>query len=105
MSIRCVNKNEEGEYMGRGSPLGNPFFMKNESMREEVCNNFHSYFVEKVNNNDPIITKELERLIELWINKRTLNLRCFCSPLRCHTNSIKEYLVWELSNRGFKLES
>jgi len=104
MTIICVNKDEEGEYMGRGSILGNPYFMRNETMRDEVCDKFHTYFVNRVNGGYPPFMKELERLINIWLDKGELRLRCFCMPKRCHTLTIREYLVWELNNRGFTVE-
>lgn len=104
MSIKCVNKDDEGEYMGRGSPLGNPFYMRNEKMRDEVCDKFYNYFVDRVNGAYPPFMNELERLIDLWLENGHVSLKCFCAPKRCHTETIKEYLVWELNNRGFTVE-
>lgn len=105
MTIECVNKDVEGEYMGRGSILGNPFYMRNEKMRDEVCDKFYTYFADRVNNDFPPFMKELERLINIWLDKGELRLQCFCKPKRCHTDTIREYLVWELNNRGYTVEN
>lgn len=104
MTIDCVNNDVKGEYMGRGSPLGNPFYMRNEAMRDVVCDQFYDYFCERVNGEYPPIMNELERLIELYMEEGQLKLQCFCKPKRCHTDTIREYLVWELNNRGIIVE-
>lgn len=93
-----------GEYIGRGSPLGNPFthtkgtralFMV--SSRDEAVNKYEVYLNGKIANDDPVIIKELERLAEIAM-KGPLVLRCFCAPKRCHGDVIKKVLETAIIN-------
>ena len=90
--IQVVNKKTylgKGEYIGRPSPLGNPFFMKDESYRDSVCNQY-KLWLEK-NKNIPAIRKELLRLLNI-AKKGPLVLICWCAPKRCHGESIRDML-------------
>lgn len=82
-------------YVGRGSPLGNPFKMYKEADRNMVCDSYHNWFYAMVENNDPKIMKELDRLKRL-ASQGDLVLGCYCAPRRCHAETIKEYLDKEL---------
>ena len=48
--IRVVNKRETsvGEYIGRPSPLGNPFWMADESQRDAVCDKYADWLDAKI---------------------------------------------------------
>tara|TARA_R100000541_G_scaffold28346_1_gene37656 strand:+ start:10710 stop:11000 length:291 start_codon:yes stop_codon:yes gene_type:complete len=80
------------EYVGRGSPLGNPFVMKNESERNTVCAQYDGWFHAKVRNNDPIIMAELIRLDKIHKSTGNLILGCYCAPKLCHGETIKSFL-------------
>lgn len=92
--IIVVNKYKEPNhiYCGRGSVLGNPFPMNNESERNEVCDKYEEYFNQKVNveKNEEML-KQL-RLIYLESKKGDVNLGCFCAPKRCHCDTIKRFI-------------
>lgn len=61
-----------GVYIGRGSPWGNPFKIGHEYDRDAVCDKF-----------------ECEILPSLDVSSlRGKNLICFCTPQRCHGESI-----------------
>lgn len=79
------------QYIGRGSPLGNPFVMKNSSPaeRDRVCNAYEVWFEE--NKETEKVAKELKRLYKLS-QKGDLILGCFCYPKRCHGDTIKKFL-------------
>ena len=82
-------------YIGRGSPLGNPFPMHCEADRDLVCDSFNSYFKDKVEKQDPYIVSELNRILELAETQEVI-LGCYCksksNPKRCHGDTVKEYL-------------
>ena len=81
----------------RGSSLGNPFKMENESQREEVCEKYEEYFKTAINEN-PKIKMELQRLNALHNAHGELVLYCWCTPKRCHAETIKRYLTKLLEN-------
>ena len=100
--IRVKNKREwigKGEYVGRGTPLGNPYIMKNESQRESVIAHYRIWLKYKMTGNNKV-SQEMKRLAV--INKQEdLNLVCWCSPKVCHADIIKEYLEIRFWSRGF----
>lgn len=93
--VNVVNKYKEPDhiYCGRGSALGNPFPMKNESERDEVCNKYEEYFYEQVVvKKNPRMLKQLQFIQDVLATKGYVNLGCFCAPKRCHCDTIKEYI-------------
>lgn len=72
----------------RGTPLGNPFYMCNESVRDYVCDRYEEYF----NAPHPIIfNDELNRIVDL-AKINDITLLCWCYPKRCHAETIKRYI-------------
>lgn len=86
-----VSRPAKGEYVGRPSPLGNPFWMSDESRRDEVCNQYEAWFAKKVEEKDPAVMGELRRLYRLGLY-RPVQLVCFCAPRRCHADTIANFL-------------
>ena len=68
-----------GEFVivDRSSPWGNPYFMKTEAQRGEVCDKFEPYAVDR-------LKKEPRWLDHL----RDQNLACWCAPKRCHAETL-----------------
>ena len=92
MTIRVGKKwDKDAQYIGRGSPLGNPFFMADESQRDKVCDQYQVWFEAKIAAKDPAVMQELERLHSL-AQQGDLILGCYCAPKRCHGETIKAYL-------------
>lgn len=99
--IKVVNKYEERHtyykgrviYCGRGSVLGNPFVMLNQSDKERnrVCDEFEKYFFEKIEIKDKDFINTLNYIFEESQNK-DINLSCFCAPKRCHCDIIKNFV-------------
>ncbi len=84
----------------RSSILGNPFYMKNESQRDDVCNKYQIYFNKQFNyciENDVQFSKlfiqELQRLVKIYKLYNKLRLFCWCTPKRCHAETIKNYIL------------
>lgn len=82
---------KQAVYIGRGSPLGNPFVMENESDRDLVCDQYQVWFEQQVKDNNVLVMNELRRLYQI-AKKGDLVLGCFCSPKRCHGLTIKAFL-------------
>ena len=64
-------------YVGRPSKFGNPFFMANESKRDEVCDKFEAYVLSN---------PELIAAVKAELHGK--NLVCWCSPARCHADTL-----------------
>lgn len=98
--IVIVNKHHgmRGEYIGRGSPLGNPFVIGVHGTREEVIEKYKVWLNEQIANNNPAVLAELNRLGNKAIDDKGLALQCFCYPNPCHGEVIKEKLVQAMYN-------
>lgn len=83
-------------YIGRGSPLGNPFAMRDSSDMERirVINAYRTHIIEKISGEDKDIAmiNELNRIINLVSSGNDVRLGCFCSPKACHGDIIKEII-------------
>lgn len=63
--IKVGSKFEKGAYyIGRGSPLGNPFVMGSEDDRDLVCDKYQIWFNGKIKEKDPGFMFVLTILIE-----------------------------------------
>lgn len=76
----------------RSSVLGNPFYMPNEAKRDLVCDQYEEYFNKKITGKtDSKFIEELNRIYELS-KSNDITLLCWCSPKRCHGETIKRYI-------------
>lgn len=78
-------------YVGRPSPLSNPFPLHNESQRNEVCDLYEKYFTNAVAK-DTEVRKAVIALWHLAKGGDDINLVCHCAPKRCHAGTIKKFL-------------
>jgi hypothetical protein len=74
------------------SPLYNPYKIGEDGDRDIVINKYREYLLNNTKYQNNSITKELNRLLELYKEKGKLELVCWCNPLACHGDIIKEYL-------------
>lgn len=98
MDINVVNKhhpNSSGEYIGRGSPLGNPFPLGNFLNRTQCVDAYKKYICDEITDHNDVIINELKRLHKL-AKDTPLNLVCFCAPKECHGDIIKQILLGEI---------
>ncbi len=100
--INIVNlKNHKGDVMRCciGTPLGNPFKMKNEKDRDRVCEEYEEYLYNKIyKDKDAPMRKQVADVVVKAMNGDIVNLGCYCAPLRCHCESIK-VLVLDLISK------
>lgn len=98
--IIIVNKHhcKYGEYIGRGSPLGNPFVIGKDGSREQVIAKYRVWLNEQIMRKNPVVLDELNRLGNKAIDEKGLALQCFCYPKPCHGEVIKEKLVKAMYN-------
>ena len=94
--IHVVNKykEKEFEYIGRPSPLGNPYPITLLDDRDFVCDLYDLWFLEHIN--DKMVKVELNRLLDIAKSKGKLNLGCYCAPKRCHGDTIARWLNMQL---------
>ena len=76
----------------RASILGNPFYMHDESQRNRVCEQYEEYFYGKMQHTDTDFYKEVMRLHQILQKFGKLELYCWCTPKRCHAETIKNYI-------------
>lgn len=91
----------EHEYqvrVDRTSVLGNPFYMHNESYRDDVCDKYALYFEKKIAGEDVAFINELCRLANIAKKYGKLELFCWCAPKRCHAETIKSFLEQLINN-------
>ena len=92
----------------RASVLGNPFYMHDESERDEVCDKYEEYMRAMWNPATRYVQgrwigsyekrkycEGILNLVEIYKKYGTLRLYCWCAPKRCHAESIKR-LVEEI---------
>ena len=92
------NEKPQNEYdikVDRSSVLGNPYFLKYEELRDDVCNKYKMYFYKKIKTDETFI-KELRRISAIYRKYGKLNLFCWCYPKRCHAETIKNWLEKEV---------
>jgi len=108
-AIAIVNTHhgtKEGEYIGRGSPLGNPYSHLPSTAaqyqvrtREDAIRAYRTWLDQKIQEKDPHIIQELNRLGHKLQQDGSVKLRCFCAPKACHGDVIKETLLKAIMNR------
>lgn len=81
------------EVIMRGTPLGNPFVMKDRSQaeRDRVCDRYREWLEERSGHDGPV-RRELQRLLEV-ARRQPVELVCCCAPKRCHGDVIREFLL------------
>lgn len=80
-------------YVGRPSPLGNPYRMMNEADRNGVIEKYEAWLRMKMRSTNPTST-EMARLLTILKDGRGLKLQleCSCAPKACHADIIKKVL-------------
>ncbi len=107
--IKIVNKHwykgddENIEWIARPSPLGNPFtHLKSKTNakfivkdRNEACEKYEEWLIEELKK-DGEIKEEFNRLLDIYKITGKLTLVCYCSPARCHGETIAKLIEEEL---------
>jgi len=78
----------------RTSPLGNPYpeNIKNGQTRDVVCDCYQDWFNRQIQIQDSRVMDELRRLLLIQEYYGQLRLFCWCTPKRCHGETIKAFL-------------
>jgi predicted glycoside hydrolase/deacetylase ChbG (UPF0249 family) len=75
-----------------GNPLGNPYHGLAKDNREAVLM-YSDWLSDRLNNPDSAQSQEMQRLRGLLAEHEKMTLQCWCYPLRCHAEVIREYLI------------
>lgn len=102
--INVCNKHHghihDSDYIGRGSPLGNPYPITVQHDRDMVIDMYEQHINQAIDRCDPKIINELNRLMDKLRTKGSLDLMCFCAPRRCHGDIIKALLLNKMKALG-----
>ena len=93
-SIKIGNKHQgdKGRYIGRGSPLGNPFVIGRDGTRSEVIEKYRAYLKDEIAKPNWKIINELNYIGRLAATE-DVTLVCFCKPLPCHGEVIMKIIA------------
>lgn len=75
----------------RRSIFGNPFHINSYTNREQSIRKYKTYFYRRLQT-DAAFKASLNALKEIHKRAGLLRLFCWCAPLACHGDVIKEYL-------------
>ena len=96
MEITVRNRNNwtgEGFYVGRPSPLANPFKIEGDQTREIVLQRYGAMLKSAITKRDAQIITALHN-IEAYLQEHgKCNLICYCSPKPCHADIIRQVLI------------
>ncbi len=102
--ITIVNRKHhrgEGVYIGRPSPLGNPYRIGEHGTREEVIAKYRVWLWRQIQARNDVY-RELLRLAEIARNG-DLTLICWCKQpdreIACHGDVLKAALNWFMSSK------
>ena len=88
-------KNIDSEiYIGRPSPLGNPFVIGKDGDRNNVIKLYKEWLHNKVYvEENSAVLRELHIIAERERNNKNTQLVCWCAPLACHGDVIKALVL------------
>ena len=93
-----------GEYIGRPSPLGNPFAIGRDGTRTEVILKYEAWLsLQILNYPGSIAAIELLRLIAI-ARKEPLRLVCWCAPKPCHGDVIASFIHKALTGKSLPIK-
>jgi len=114
--IEIVNKHHHEPtrhdvYIGRGSPLGNQWtHMKGQTKAKYTCANreesialYRVWLAEKIAKKDCTVCDELNKIFRMAA-RGTVYLVCYCVPLSCHGEVIKELIQNKLTTHPRRIE-
>jgi len=106
LQIKVARKGEglEGFYVGRPTPLGNPFRLLREEDRNEVVARYAAWLDEQVRRGNPAVIRALEELYQRLKSEGGLTLLCFCAPKKCHAEVIAGHLKRRAEAEGLQAE-
>lgn len=100
IEIINIHKTKIKDYVfcGRGSVLGNPYHITKEHGRNFVIKQYQKWFYEQINKHNPEVIKQINRIKTKLETDGIVYLGCYCHPLSCHTEVIKDYIEKHYKN-------
>lgn len=95
MNLKNIKPSESYDFIiDRRTPVGNPFIMSSEKYRDYVCDQYQEWFDNAINEMLPSgrLVRYLEKIREAYNNFNKVRLFCWCTPKRCHGETIKKWL-------------
>ena len=93
MSIKIgLAKTDLGNYVGRPTPLGNPFIISKFCSRDEACDQYIDWFNNQLLTSDVKFHSQLRGLAQKYREQGELTLLCYCHPKRCHAETIRNWI-------------
>ena len=93
----AIPESSVGVYIGRSSKqpsvLGNPFVINASRTREEACEQYEEYLMDKMNQGDREVLTELNRIGSILLSGKDVLLRCYCKNRLCHGEFIEEVIM------------
>jgi hypothetical protein len=86
-------------YVGRPSPLGNPYALGRDGNREQVIAKYRRWLWARLQEHDSPQEQGLRRLLSLAVAGK-LELLCWCHPLPCHAEVVRSALLWLAGEEG-----
>ena len=105
-----TSERNDNFYIGRGSPLGNPFTHNGVrsifktftfKTREQAIDAYDKYF-DKMYGTDEAFTKAFDEIYEHYKKGEDVYLQCFCKPRACHGDVIADRLQRRLIKEKMK---
>jgi hypothetical protein len=84
-------RGHDGEFIGRGSPLGNKYNIGKDGTREEVIDKYKVWIQKEIDTGNREVIEELQRL-RRKLDYQDVDLLCYCAPRKCHGDVIAEVL-------------
>jgi hypothetical protein len=103
ISIRVANRKNtrEGRYVGRPSPLGNPYRVEAFG-REGALRRYREWFSRV--KSEGKVARALAALEREAERRKTLTLLCWCAPEPCHAEVVAEEIASRLERKGYRVE-
>jgi hypothetical protein len=86
-------------YVGRPSPLGNPYAIGRDGSREEVIAKYRRWLWAQLQYPGSPQEAELRRLVAK-ARAGDLELLCWCAPLPCHAEVVRSAMLWLAEGAG-----
>jgi len=93
--IKIENKRTykgDGYYIGRPCPLGNPFPVDAKTSRAKAISQYREWLKQRLLGDNPT-AKAFRVLVDHYREHGELTLICWCAPLQCHGEVIREFIL------------
>jgi hypothetical protein len=89
--LKCAGENDF--YIGRGSPLGNPYPITATMTRTAAINGYEVWLKDEIEDSNLNVIRELHRIADRYLQGKDVRLVCFCNPKPCHGHVIRQVIL------------